>query len=393
MELVDAVCFRPCPAKDQDRLSSTVRNIVLWVVLLGTVFTLGCAVSVEARDIPTPSPAEPTPAPQVLDLPADDASHDSPIEWWYYNGHLESDDGAEYSFHFVIFQLQEEDGDREFEFGQAGITDVRNLTHIDMNSERVGQATTVKTLSDGDIVNLDLDDFTLQIDGDGAHLLDASDEDSENGLTMFMEPPTTVMLHEGIGWMSWPFGWTYYYSYPRMSAEGVLKLDGEEIDVSGEVWFDHQWGDFFVVGHPAGWQWFALHLDDGRSLMASEVRGAEGQILSVDATLIDTTGEQLILESDVDGIKLEELNHWLSPHTGGEYPSEWRLSIDSLGLDLLLSATILDQEVPAISTANQAAAYWEGRIDVVDSLSGEHVGRGFAELSGYVVPAPLEWQE
>jgi len=56
------------------------------------------------------------------------------------------------------------------------------------------------------------------------------------------------------------------------AAEGTLTIEGVEADVEGEVWFDHQWGDFYVIGKPAGWQWFALHLDDGSSLMVSEVR-------------------------------------------------------------------------------------------------------------------------
>ena len=94
------------------------------------------------------------------------------------------------------------------------------------------------------------------------------------------------MLHDGIGWMDWPFGWTYYYSYPRIKAAGTLTIGGRDVDVTGEVWFDHQWGDFFVVGKPAGWQWFAVsHLDDGSSLMISEVRGADGEVIGVDRPL------------------------------------------------------------------------------------------------------------
>ena len=51
----------------------------------------------------------PLPQPQlrgggVVSLPADEASHDAPIEWWYFNGFVADDEGKEYAFHFVVFK-------------------------------------------------------------------------------------------------------------------------------------------------------------------------------------------------------------------------------------------------------------------------------------------------
>ena len=93
-----------------------------------------------------------------------------------------------------------------------------------------------------------------------------------------------------------------------------------------------------------------------------------------------------------DGIELEVQKHWTSPRTAGEYPAKWRLQIDSIDLDIVMTPAIADQEIPALPYGNQAAAYWEGRVDVTDSSSGESLGRGFAELSGYVEPEPLSWR-
>ena len=225
------------------------------------------------------------------------------------------------------------------------------------------------------------------------HSLQAIDASGSAGISLQIEQPRDVMLHEGIGWMDWPFGWTYYYSYPRIKAAGNLKLDGEDVPVSGEVWFDHQWGDFFVVGKPAGWQWFALHLNDGASLMISEVRGADGDVITVDGTLMSTEDGQHILDPEVDGISLEITDHWTSPETGGVYPAGWRLQINSIDLDVVLSPSVNDQEVPAIPYGNKAAAYWEGRVDVLDPSNRGIVGVAFAELSGYVDPEPLIWRD
>ena len=243
-----------------------------------------------------------------------------------------------------------------------------------------------------ELVSFDFGGFFLDIKYQEGHVLEAFDTGSETGLKLKTETPSSVMLHEGVGWMDWPFGWTYYYSYPRMAAEGVVMIEGREIDVEGEVWFDHQWGDFFVVGKPAGWQWFALHLDDGSSLMISEVRGGDGEVIATDGTLVDLDGEQKTLEDEVGGIRLEVLDYWTSPDTAGEYPNRWRLVVEALGLDVTMSPVVADQEVPALPFGNKAAAYWEGRVDVYDTVSGESKGVGFAELSGYVEPERLSWR-
>ena len=365
--------------------------IVMMAVFIGLSHA-ACSSGIEPRDVPTPRPPEPTPTPRELILPADDRSHSAPIEWWYYNGHLKAEEGEEYSFHYVIFQTESSDAASQIEFGQTGITDIENAEHTYISSETPGSPRSFTEDDPDSLLNLQLGNFDLEIAADGSHTIAARDQNGTSGLELVTEIPTEVMLHEGNGWMDWPFGWTYYYSYPRMQANGVLTIDGRKVDVKGEVWFDHQWGDFFVVGKPAGWQWFAVHLDDGRSLMVAEVRGAEGEVLAIDGTLIQSGSEQHVLDVEQDGIALEVQEHWTSPRTAGEYPAGWRLRVDSIDLDILMMPSIADQEIPALPYGNQAAAYWEGRIDVTDTSSGESLGRAFAELSGYVEPEPLSWR-
>ncbi len=375
----------------------TMRNTLLLLSAIFVPFLIACTGQIEAREIPTPRAPEPTPQPRALELPSDDASHLAPIEWWYYNGHLRSGSGEEFSFHFVIFQTQSDGSDDSFEFGQAGITDVSSRDHRPIVSDWFASRQSAEDAESENLLGLNLGNFTLDIEADGTHALEASDEDAGTKIHLKTSAPDSAlypaMLHNGIGWMEWPFGWTYYYSYPRMATEGTLIIDGRAIDVVGEVWFDHQWGDFFVVGKPAGWQWFALQFDDGSSMMISEVRGADGDVVAVDGTLIDRRGEQRVLRAYEDGIQLDVLDHWTSPHTGGQYPAEWRLRIESQGVDVRMSPPIADQEVPAMPMGNKAAAYWEGRIDIYDTDTGRDMGVAFAELSGYVDPEPLAWQD
>ena len=62
-----------------------------------------------ATNTPQPTPAatgvatSTTKSPAVS-LPDDEGAHLTPIEWWYFNGFLTDDTGAEYSFHYVTFQ-------------------------------------------------------------------------------------------------------------------------------------------------------------------------------------------------------------------------------------------------------------------------------------------------
>ena len=368
------------------------QTIVIPALLIGLLY-VACSSSVVPKDVPTPALPEPTPTPRELVLPTDDGSHSVPIEWWYYNGHLKSEEGEEFSFHYVVFQTEDNDSASRIEFGQAGITDIQKGEHTYIISERPDFRHSFSQGDDDSFLNLQLGNFDLEIAADGSHAFAAHDPNRTSGFELATEIPTEVMLHERIGWMDWPFGWTYYYSYPRMQASGVLTVDGWPVDVKGEVWFDHQWGDFFVVGKPAGWQWFAIHLDDRRSLMIAEVRGAKGEVLAINGTLIQSGSEQRVLDVEHDGIELEVQDYWTSPRTAGEYPAKWRLRIDSIDLDIVMTPSIADQEVPAMPYGNQAAAYWEGRIEVTDTSSGESLGRAFAELSGYVEPEPLNWRD
>ena len=373
-------------------MTRVIRNIAVLSVATCILFVIACSPRITPLDIPSPGPPEATPAPRALNLPADDAAHHAPIEWWYYNGHLISNIGTQYAFHFVIFQTQADEDAVVFEVGHSGITDIGSGEHINMHSNIFRSIEPRAYDTSDNLIELDLGNFALEIGNDGSHAFSASDAAGLDNLRLQINPPSATMLHQEIGWMEWPFGWTYYYSYPRMKASGTITIGGREIAVNGDVWFDHQWGDFFVVGKPAGWQWFAIHLDDGSSLMISEVRGVEGEVLSIDGTLISSDSNHQVMDADKDGITIDVKDHWVSTATGGRYPSLWRLRVAAIDLDVMMKATVADQEVPASPYGNQAAAYWEGRVDVRDALSGNIVGRGFAELSGYVDPAPLIWR-
>ncbi len=370
--------------------SSTFDRCLLLVPLL---LAIGCASSVATLEIPFPPPQKPINTPNPLTFPAAESSHDVPLEWWYYNGHLTAESGDEYSFHFVVFKSLDQSNSSFAMYSQMGILEIDSARFLHSSSPVVVMRYEQNmAMQDGTIVDLELKDARLIIDKDGNHRLNASDASGAVGVSLMMPATDAVMLHQEIGWMKWPTGYTYYYSYPRLKADGYITFDGEHHKTSGEVWFDHQWGDFVVIGKPAGWQWFALHLDDGRSVMISELRDTDGGVDRLFATVMDADGVQRDLDGDRDGVEIETLQKWISPRTNGEYPSRWRVKIDDVELDIFLEPLTADQEVMPPEQANPASAYWEGRLDVFDAKNGFKIGKGYAELSGYVDAAPLGWR-
>ena len=116
--------LKPVLKQDATRMP---RIVLFGIVLFATALALlsiACGAEPLPTATPTPAPTStpiptatppptatstpkptlaPTPAPLVF-LPEDEAPHDAPVEWWYFNGMLTDDEGREYSYHFVTFQ-------------------------------------------------------------------------------------------------------------------------------------------------------------------------------------------------------------------------------------------------------------------------------------------------
>lgn len=348
--------------------------------------SIACSNGEPLRPVPTPGPAQPTPAPRPVSVPTDERSHDERLEWWYYNGHLEADSGDEFGFHFVIFRSIDDDGAPAYA-AQFGFTDVQGDRHLLDSRLSAGDS----ELATAALFEVRVNDWSLELDSDSHSIRAYIDDSVSLELDLRLGLGENPVLHAGNGWFATPAGWSYYYSWPDMPVLGSLNVDGREFSVVGTGWFDHQWGDFFALGAPGGWQWMGLHLGDGRTLMVTETRNPDGTIEAVFGTLADDSGETRAL-TEADGITIEVLNRWKSPSTGANYPSRWRLVIDELDLDVEIEPVVADQEID--QGLPDAAIYWEGKVQ----LSGEHRGErihqpGYVELSGYVEPSGILWRD
>lgn len=131
----------------------------------------------------------------------------------------------------------------------------------------------------------------------------------------------------------------------------------------------------------AGWDWFALQLDDGNELMYFRMRRKDGSDDPLSSgAVFDPGGDSRHLARE--DVTLETLARWRSPG-GYDYPSGWRLTLRPTGQRLDVRPVLADQEF------RHAARYWEGAVDVLDAGTGKPLGRGYVELTGYA-PGTVE---
>ncbi|MDP6821712.1 MAG: lipocalin-like domain-containing protein [Dehalococcoidia bacterium] len=352
------------------------------------LLAMACAGTDRTVRVPTPSPLAPTPAPAALVFPQDEGPHDNRLEWWYYSGHLQDEEGDEYGFHFVVFQsldLSDPDDAAPGYAAQFGLTDVRANDHTEDARFSSGE----QPGSGSGLNGLHVAEWSLSANP-YRHRFDAGTGGVR--LSLSMTPTKPPALHNDIGWLAGPAtGWTYYYSRPRMAAEGTLELGDRVFTVTGDAWMDHQWGEFFVLGHPGGWQWFGIQLDDGSDLMVTETRNVDGEIDALYGSLIGPDGLVRSFRPGSAELDLVTEGSWTSPHTGAEYPNGWFVNLPADGLILAIRPVVSDQEI--ISTRPESAIYWEGKVAVTGTRNGIPVtGKGFVELTGYVAPPPLPWR-
>ena len=140
---------------------------------------------------------------------------------------------------------------------------------------------------------------------------------------------------------------------------------------------DREWSTSALGPDLAGWDWFALQLDDGRDLMFYVLRRRDGSADPLSAgTLVSADGSAKSL--DPREVTLETLSYWTSPRSGVRYPARWRLSIPSADVRVQLTPRLADQELIV------GTRYWEGAVTAVGSAAGRPVsGTGYVELVGY----------
>jgi predicted secreted hydrolase len=332
-----------------------------------------------------------------FEFPRDHASHpDYKIEWWYYTGNVRTREGRRFGYQVTFFRVG-----IDHTPANPSRWAVRDLymTHLAISdpagrryryAEKLSRGGPGLAGADAHRYNVWNDDWTAMLDaaedaGGGRrerHLLRADSPQAAINLTVDPGKPPAINGINGISQKGAQAGnASHYYSMTRMPTRGSIRVDGEEFEVEGDSWMDHEFGTSFLEPGQRGWDWFAIQMSDGRELMLYQLRRADGsRDPRSSGTLVDRDGKTTHL-ANAD-FMLAPGRAQFTSNNGAVYPIEWRVSVPSQRLELTVTTPLADQELSLEKSTG--IAYWEGMIDVAGTSAGRQVaGAGYLEMTGY----------
>lgn len=318
--------------------------------------------------------------PRALRFPADHAAHPGfRNEWWYFTGNLDDAGGRAWGFQFTLFRFELDAGERADSAWAADAVWMAHLALSDVDGEVFHSAERFARGALGLAGASDerwwLRDWQVTRSGESFRL-EALAEDF--GLSLGLEPRRPIVLQGDRGYSRKGPGEgnaSHYYSITRLDAEGSLHVDGRERTVSGRAWLDREWGSSQLAESLDGWDWFSLQLEDGRDVMVYRLREDDGGASRFSAGKIvypDDSSRTLA----ADDFTARPRRRWRDGR-GVTWPVAWTVGIPSENLLMDVEARFENQRWTG------AVSYWEGAVVVRDAESGEALGRGYLELSGY----------
>jgi predicted secreted hydrolase len=217
---------------------------------------------------------------------------------------------------------------------------------------------------------------------------------------------------------------SHYYSQPQLAVTGTVQRKGRTQSVTGTAWLDHEWSETLMPTDAVGWDWIGMNLHNGAALTAFRLRRADGSAVwaggswragpqpaasagSAEATTrsalavatasavapskatanVSTAGSSRTVPATsataqafgADEVVWQPLAWWVSPLSGARYPVRWAVATPAGRFEV--HARVDAQELD--SRATTGAIYWEGLSNLIDPASGQLVGQGYLEMTGY----------
>lgn len=330
-----------------------------------------------------------------LTFPEDFGAHeDFSTEWWYYTGNLQTPEGRHFGFEWTIFRVGllpptvefPDDSQwygRSLYFAHFAVSDIASDRFYAF--ERYSRPGPGLAGGQADPYRVWIEDWNIMETGSGVYHLQAAQADIAVDLTLTDE--MGIVLHGENGYSRGGENVTnaaYYYSQPRLRADGSVQVGDVHYPVSGLAWKDHEFSSGVLDDNQIGWDWFSLQFEDGSALMLFQLRERGGGTSeSSSGTFITTDGSpQPVQKRDFEITVLDE---WRSPHTQGLYPSAWEIRLNKPDCVLQIRPWMADQEIhfPAVT-------YWEGAVRFEGTCNGAPArGNGYVELTGYIGNLPL----
>lgn len=337
----------------------------------------------------------------AYEFPRDYFSHpDYQTEWWYYTGNLQASDGHRFGFELTFFRQgirlsaqQAAESDAAWRPDQIYLAHLA-LSDIDgqefFHTERINRAG--PGLAGSSLEQQRYWNGNWQVRWSS---LDTGEQELQAACTRFilrlkLRPIKPLVIHgkDGISLKGPQLGEaSHYISFPRLSAAGELsEWNGHSYSVSGLAWMDHEFFTQTADNTLAGWNWFAIQLNNGEELMLYQLRWKSGVADSFSSgTYVDAQGRAHFLSASDFSIKAG--NTWQSPASGARYPIDWKISIRCLQLELSERASLRNQELFAKNSVTPT--YWEGAVTYEGHIHSQPVqGVGYLEMTGYASASP-----
>lgn len=339
--------------------------------------------------------------PRTWKFPEDHGAHPAyKTEWWYFTGNLAGPAGEKYGYELTFFR----NGVRTAPSAPANSWSVRDLYmgHFTLTDVTAGtfRSEDVLSRSGPGLAGARTENLDVWIGDWSARMKDGtiSLRARRHGLELALEaaPRKPAVLHGpgGLNRKGPAEGQaSYYSSLTDLETRGTLTFgDGVRRTVSGRSWFDHEFGTGLLAEDQIGWDWFGLHLSDGRDLMIYLLRRKDGSTEAASTgTLVAADGSTQLLTFRADRKRGQDpiiessvtvLDRWHSPRSGGIYPSRWRITIPAEGIDLVVVPLVAGQELLPATLPN--LIYWEGAVAGTGTIRGRPAAcEGYAELTGY----------
>lgn len=323
-------------------------------------------------------------------FPADHGSHpEFRTEWWYFTGNLATPAGRHFGFELTFFRYALAPDDvpgersawraRQVWMAHFAVTDTEGGRFI--ARERLTREALDLAGAQAEPLRIWVKDWSAVGAGSQDELelrLSAADDVIGLELALTATVPHVPQGDDGVDAKGAGTGnASYYYSVPRLAAAGEIAVEGERFDVSGLVWLDREWSTSALDAGTEGWDWFALHLSDGSSLMFYRLRSELGTATPYSGgVLVGADGTRTRLAAN--DVQLVVLDDWTSGRSGVRYPVAWRLAAPSVGLDLEVRPYLRQQEL------DLSVRYWEGAVRAAGrGPHGALTGQGYLELAGY----------
>ncbi|BAI81332.1 conserved hypothetical protein [Deferribacter desulfuricans SSM1] len=301
-------------------------------------------------------------------------------QWWYFTGHLNSNDGKRFGYELTIFVVNVNKKKYKSKFGlnriyisHFAITDINNQKYYFEDDTSRG-AYNEAAASDNKLYVKVFDDLVTG----SIEQIDIKAKAKNFSIDIKLIPTKNPILNGENGYSNKIYGCeecaSLYFSITRMKTTGYLQIDEKKYSVSGESWFDREINSDYSTDKLKGWDWFSIMLDDGREIIIYQIKDKDGKIdKSSYAAIIDKSGNKINL--DFDKVKLKPLEFYKSKITSAKYPIKWEIKINDK--KIFVESLVKNQEfVASKSTFNY---YFEGACKVY----GDFHGKAYMELTGY----------